>query len=236
MVAINSSTPGQHIENTPESDTTLTIPVDAEHGGIRAAGCGLTLVSTIVSFIVLSLLLPEAIILILLASLFIGAGSSYASDKFLKDRWPSGRELHATDETISLTKHGKIESVINTEKHTQFLSWRFKIKRSGRVKKGWYVVALALEQDPAVIPVYTFMSPDNFEEMNLPGDYTPLEKPDKPDRKARKGGYDMRLSGKQRRLHEAEQLRYLTGAEVTPQQFKLFADHIQKHHPSWISG
>lgn len=232
MVAINNST----IPPLSQNDTrqVFSMPVDLEHGGIRFAGCATIFLSFGASLTLYSLILPEGALLIVILAVITSMGLTYLMDKYLKGRWLSGRTLKADSAFIRLMKRNKTEIEINADKHASILRWSFKAKRNGRIKKGWHVVACAVEQDGIVLPIYTFMSPDNFENLADSSQFIALERPKKNDKNA-DSGRKMRLAGKQRRLHDAEQVRYMLGAEVPNDTFNAYLDHLQKHHSSWLT-
>ncbi len=211
--------------------TGLDLPVDPEHTGVRAAGCGVFALTLVASFVVFNLLVPEAFLVILVGSLLTAGVISFLVDNRLKTLWPSGRRLIADVNTIQLQRHGKPENVISPTQQVNVLPWRFEVKRNGRVKKGWYVVALALEQDDALIAVYTFASPDQFDKMILKQAFDVLQPPEK----VKVGsGREMRLAGQQRRLHMAEKVREINGAEMPFAQFEKYIEFLQSHYPAWM--
>jgi hypothetical protein len=226
MAAIETLSP-----TTTSPIANLELSVDAEHTGIRAAGCGVFALALMGSFVIFNLLMPEALLVILVGSLVTAGAISYFADMRLKTLWPSGRRLFANAETIQLKRHDKEESVIHPNQQVNVLPWRFEVKRNGRVKKGWYVVALALEQDDVFIPVYTFASPDQFDKMPLKHAFDILQPPEKVKAGS---GREMRLAGQQRRLHTAEKVREMNGAEMTLPQFEQYIEFLQKNYPSWM--
>lgn len=210
----------------------LQIPVDAEHNGIRIAGCTTLFATMIVAFLIFNTLIPDFAVFSALLAVIIAAGAMYLLDRFLKGRWPSGRVLKAQDNTIQLTKHDQTEREIDPTQHVNVLTWRFLIKRTvGRAKKGWFVIAIALEQDGEYIPVYTFAPPDEARQMPLFNRFTELKKS-----KAVKADtvQDLRMAGEQRRLMEAERDRGFIGAEMTFEQFTAYIEFLQDNYPKWM--
>jgi hypothetical protein len=231
MVAMNEPT----IQSVSPEANGIRFAVDAEHTGIRAVGC-LTLVGIGVSLFLLIgtlTMLPDMVIIF--ASIFIAAVAAYALEKYLKHRWPSGRVLEANGTQIALRNKNEVERSIDPQQQVNVLTWNFQVKRAARVKKGWHVVGLALEQEGEYIPVYTFASPDDFEKLPLSDQFTRLEKPDKKDKKDKtKSVATMRQAGEQRRLHEAEYDRGMFGAELTLAQFTEYLEFLQKNYPKWM--
>lgn len=216
------------------SPAPLVLPVDAEHGGIRAAGCATLFAMTLFSFFVLSLLLPHAALVNVLLALMMGAGAAYGTDRTLKGRWQSGRILTADARTIQLTQNQRQEMHIAAGQQVNVLPWRFTVSRNGRVKKGWYVVALGLEQEDLLLPVYTFLPPEEFEKLPLADQFTLLVREDKNEAAMTGSAREMKAAGQQRRLREAEKMRSVMGAEVTPEQFTAYIAYLQAHYPHWM--
>lgn len=215
---------------TPEPSA-FHVPVDAEHTGIRLAGC-LTLVgSLVISFVILNAIIPDFWIISGILAVITSAAATHFMDRILKGRWESGRTLSANDEAITISNQDRIERQVDPQQQVNVLTWRFVIKRSGRARKGWYVVALSLEQDGEYVPVYTFVPPDELHDMPLSKRFTELNK----KKKAKAGSdRDLRAAGEQRRLMEAEQDRGLAGAEVTYEQFTAFLAYLQANYPNWM--
>lgn len=216
-----------------QSEKERSYAVDIEHNGIRAAGCVTLIAGTVIGFIVLeSFVFPGGFLLNILIAMAIGGLATYATDRYLTGRWASGRELHINRERIALTRNEKIERVVDPEQHVNVLFWRFAVKKSQRVKRGWYVIACALEQDDNIIPVYSFISPKDFENLPLSSQFHMLEA-----KKSDEGGAsirDMRQAGAQRRLHEAERDRGMNGAELQLDQFVDYIGTLKVNFPRWM--
>lgn len=210
----------------------LSFRVDTEHAGIRA-GCVVFAFATLISFGVFSLLMPEASVLVLILSLVTGAAISYAVENQLKSKFATGRTLKASDDIIEIARSGAAEMSIDPRKQVNVLAWRFEVPRSGRIKKGWYVVALGLEQDDNLLSFYTFSAPDRFKDVPLSNHFEPLQKADKIS-KDTGSAREMKLAGQQRRLHEAEKMRHMQGAELALEDFEQLLDHLQDRYPAWM--
>jgi len=154
-------------------------------------------------------------------------------ERLLKGNWLSGRELVVETEHIMLRKHDEVERQIDPQQHVNVLAWHFVVQRSRRVRKGWHVVGLSLEQNGDYVPVYTLASPEDFEILNEKQLFTRLERPKRTDDRTKTS---MRQAGEQRRLLEAEQDRGYNGAELTVEEFKSYLKHLQTNHPSWMTG
>ena len=226
MVAIDSS-PQQSIKQD-----TVVFDVDAEHIGIRAVGCSSFLVFGFIAFIFLSILFDTSFLPALLA-IVISAVSANILERALKGRWKSGRKLTLDNESIILKKKGSVEHSFDVTKPINPLGWHFVVKRTSRVKKGWHVVALALEQNDERIPVYTFASPTDFEAMEHHKMFIQLQKEDKDDKK--KQG-SIKRAGAQRRLFDAELERGVFGAEMTLDQFKTYLQVLHDKYPDWVTS
>lgn len=224
------------LKNTPPPETEigeLVLPVDVEHGGIRAAGCGTLAGSIILIFLLLSFMgLPALITGV--SSIGLGALVANLLDRYLKQNWPSGRELRADANSVTLHNRETLEYEIAVQQHVNLLMWRFEVPRTGRVRRGWYVLALALEQDGDYLATYTFASPKVFEDMPYADRFTRLDR--KRMRKAKTESIrEMKAAGEQRRLMTAESERGFNGAELTYDDFLQLVEFLHEHFPSWTS-
>lgn len=232
MVAIDTPTSE---ETFPNADK-LVLPVDAEHTGIRAAGCTTMVLAFVGLFMIFGYIGYFPAIVAILTSLVLAAATSYVLEKYLKQRWPSGRTLEIEDEAIAIRKNGETQRKIDPQQHVNVLTWNFTVKRSSRVKKGWHVLGMSLEQDGEFIPVYTFASPEDFGDFPLSEHFTKLVKDDKKDKDKDKSkpAVNIRQAGEQRRLHQAEYDRGINGAEITFSQFKTYLEFLQKNYHKWM--
>ncbi len=205
--------------------------LDPEHGGLRAA--------MLLGFVLIwgaSFLLGQALlsmdgatIIALVAGFAVAALAAQRLERWLKPRWPSGRSVSVGERQIRLLRRSQEQESLDTEESVTVLTWCFRISRRARVPKGWYMVACALEQDERYIPVYTFLSPDDFERLRTPGHFTLLQ-----GRKQRQKDGDLKLAGEQKRLHSAEQVRWLQGGEMSNDDFAGFLRHLQQGFPAWM--
>jgi len=212
---------------------TLTIPVDAEHTGIRLAGCGSMFVVGGVVVALFALLFPSLLLAGIILGLVAAAGTAYGVEHWLKGRWRSGRVFQVTPNTIALRQNDTLEHEIDPTEPVNVYAWYFVVDRNTRIKKGWRVLGLALEQDDTLLPLYTFTSPEIFEEFPEAERFTRLERKQGGD-SAVGGGKSVRLAGQQRRLMEAEGARGLYGAEVTLEEMQTILDHLTAHYPRWM--
>ena len=170
-----------------------------------------------------------SVIISIVAGFGLAALSAQRLEGPLKQRWPSGRSVSVTDGSIRLLRREELQESLDTAQEINVLTWRFRINRRARVPKGWNMVALALEQDDRHIPVYTFMPQDDLEAMRDQGRFVALQ-----GRRQRKEGGDLRLAGEQKRLHSAEQLRWLQGGEMSREDFVACLRHLQERFPTWM--
>jgi hypothetical protein len=222
-------------EATEEKQGEFRLAVDTMHNGIRLAVMGTFLGGGIVGFVGGIALLPNLLLIAAITGIATATGGAFAIEKVLKERWPSGRELLANSERIALTKHNKIEAVIDCQQHVNVLTWQFKIKKdSPRAKKGWHLVALALEQDDNYIIIYSAASPEEFENLPLSSSFTKLERKKKETKKKTKAVANMREAGEQRRLQTAEFVRGMDGGDINLDQFIEYIEFLQANYPQWM--
>ena len=214
---------------------TLKFPLDPIHGGLRMAVLGSFMGAGILSFTAGVLLIPNGIFIAMILSGVSAAGASLGVERYLKDRWPSGREFVADSERIALTKDGKIESVIDPSQQVNVLTWRFEVKKDGpRAKKGWQLLGLGLEQDDTYIVIYTAASREDYDNMPLSSKFTVLEKA-KSDKKTNLSSTsNIRRAGEQKRIYEGEVVRQLVGGDMLFEQFLETIEFLQNNYPKWM--
>jgi hypothetical protein len=222
------------IQSQVISQPSLSLPADPEHSGIRTVGCLAFILVTVAAFALYSIILGEAQLLNGMLALLTGALVAYFADAWMKRHWPSGRQLQIDDAAIQIRQYDRVEMQVDPQRQVNVLPWRFTVKRNGRVKKGWYVVALGLEQDELLLAVYTFAPPDRFEQLPLAGHFTALQKEDKKEASVTGSARELKAAGQQRRLHDAEKARSLMGAELTIDQFETYVKALQQQFPQWM--
>lgn len=221
------------IDNTL-NQTSLNVPVDPEHGAFRLSMVLLFVVLLVASYIIVNLILPAqginilGVILSLAATFLI----SQQVEGRLKQRWPSGRVVQVDERGVRILNKDSLQTEIDAHQQVNVHMWRFKIDRRARVPKGWFVVACALEQENVYLPVYTFMSPEQVQQLKTAGLFTVLLG----KKESEKQGVerDLRLAGQQRRLHIAENQRWMSGAEMSSQDFENFIARLQALFPKWM--
>ncbi len=211
---------------------TLTIPVDREHVGIRWGILTVFLVVGLVTFSIVNQLIPSAGLNIIagIIGFAVAALAGRLVEPILKQRWPSGRLVHMDAQGARITKQGRPQVQIQGDQAASILRWCFKIPKRGRMPKGWYVVACALEQDDSYLAVYTFASPEQFGQLNQLVKFAELSNDKKSDT-ARNDS--LRLAGEQRRLRLAEEHRWHDGAEMLVTDFEQFITKLNGQFPLW---
>ncbi len=216
---------------------TISLPVDAEHGGLRLSVFGIFILAWIVGYFLISLIIPGTGVNILAVGggFIVGYAASFALERALRRVWPSGRHLDMDERGVRLFRKGAVEQEVsvNADSPVGLLMWRFETPRRSRVPKGWYVLGCALEQDERLLCVYTFMSPKDFKTFDLGERFTALKSRKKEGKNKQGGRDDLLMAGEQRRLYQAENQRWLTGAEMTQPDFKRFLDTLKQNYTEW---
>lgn len=209
----------------------VRFPLDPEHGRLRLAMLlGFAGVWLLAFLVGRALFGGEgAAIIVPVAGFILAALVTQQFERWLKPRWPSGRSVSIGDGRIRLLRRGEEQEALRIDQTVNVLTWCFRISRRARVPKGWYMVACALEQDERYIPVYAFLSPKDFERLRASGRFMQLQ-----GRKERRQDGDLRLAGAQKRLHSAEQLRWLQGGEMSAADFSAYLRHLQRRFPAWM--
>lgn len=218
--------------------TSVSLPVDAEHSGLRVVVFGVFILAWIIGYFAISLVIPgEGINLLAMGAGFaIGYGASYLTERLLRNRWPSGRRLDMDARGVRLVLKNAVEQEITVGGETPVttLMWRFETPRRSRVPKGWTVLACGLEQDERLLCVYTFMSPKDFKAYERGERFTALKSRKKDGRNKQTGRDDLLMAGEQRRLFQAENQRWMSGAEMSVPDFTAFLDTLKQNYPEWM--
>ncbi len=221
--------------NASTLQDSLTIPVDREHSAMRLVVV-LTFIGVwIGSFIILSAVIPNEGLSLL--AILIGFGIAYGAtallERYLKTRWPSGRIVHIANDGVKLKQRETLQQEMLYEDPVSALFWSFKITKRARVAKGWSMLACALEFEGQYLTVYTFASPSQLESYDMAPHFKKLiakRKGKNPD-DARE---DLRIAGEQRRLRDAENHRWMSGAEMTLPDFITYVTRIKSQFPEWM--
>lgn len=219
------------------SDAVQQFRLDAEHSQLRLAVLGGFVAATAVGYVVLAALLPSdgLNILAVLGALFVGYVVSFAMERLLKGRWHSGRTLELlTDGRIRLLKNSAVEQEIAPSDDVNVLMWRFEITKRARVPKGWSMAACAVETAGSYIAMYTFVSPKDMPEFDPTGAYKLLKAKKKESASGNELRTDLRLAGEERRLNEAETARWMTGAEMSRDDFSAFTAWVKNHYAEYL--
>ncbi len=218
-------------DQSPARTQATRFALDPEHGGLRLVMLlGFLAVWALVFLAGRALLAVEAAVIISLVAGFAAAAlAARRLEGWLRQRWPSGRSVAVAGRQILLLRRDREEEALATDQEVNVLTWCFQISRRSRVPKGWYMVACALEQDERYIPVYAFFAPGDFEALTRRHHFTELR-----GRKQRRQGGDLRLAGEQKRLHAAEQLRWMQGGEMSREDFTGFLRFLHERFPAWM--
>ena len=162
----------------------------------------------------------------------IAVGISWAAEKLLTRRWPSGRTLSVTGEELLLTERDGTSIRIGWDQRVNVMTWHFKIRR-GRawVPRGWYCVSCQLKQDEVVIVPYTFVKPhiaQSWSGWNAFPELLPRKKTDKS-----KQDHLLSEVGGQAQLRYAEQDRWHFGVEMKPDDFAQLLAAVRERVPDW---
>jgi hypothetical protein len=213
----------------------LTLPVDSEHAGLRVAVVVAFVLTWIIGYFVVSTVAAGSglNLLALLGSFVLAYLASNGLERLLRQRWPSGRVVQMDTDGARTLVRGVEQQYIRADAPAAALFWSFQTRRRTRVPKGWHVVACALEQEERYLSVYTFMSPEKFKAFRHADRFTAL-KAEAP--KTGSGRDDLLLAGEQRRLREAENHRWVDGAEMSAADFETFIDQVSAHFRAWIDA
>lgn len=215
-------------------ESTLTIPVDREHSAMRLTIVLAFIAIWIVGFILASVLIPNEglSLLAVIIGFAIAYGSTALLERFLKTRWPSGRIVQIDRGGVKLIKRSVLQQEMLSEDPVETRLWSFKITKRARVPKGWSMLACALEYENQYLTVYTFMSPSEVEKLSLGSNFKVLigKRKGTSDADARE---DLRIAGEQRRLRDAENHRWMFGAEMIPADFTTYLTRIKSQFPEW---
>jgi hypothetical protein len=216
--------------NSLDTSTVLHIPVDREHSALRLTIVIAFLVTWVIGFFVSGALIANTgfSLLAVLIGFALAWGVATLLERGLRGRWQSGRVVHADKDGVRITMRGQTQQEILSEDPAEIALWRFAISRRARVPKGWSVFACAVMYEDSRVSAYTFLPPAQADAFEGAERFRTLTRPSKtPDRE------DLRLAGEQKRLHEAEQYRWLNGAEMTIEDFKRYLNYVSTQYPEW---
>lgn len=214
------------------------VAVDPEHLGIRVtvplmAFGGFVLVVWLGPVLLALLNLDSSVLrgLVIPLAVVAAIGAAFVGERVIKGRWSSGREILFDDDYLVLRDRKASERVISWGNRVNMMAWRFVVARRGRIPKGYYCLALQLVQDEDVITVYAFCDPKVVDDIEESGSFTPLA-----SRKVLNDErLNMRAAGQQRRLLQAEDERWRTGAELTLDDFVTLWAHVRDQRVVQVS-
>ena len=188
----------------------------------------------IITFIIATAVIPnDGISLLAVIIGFVAAyGISALVERFLKTRWPSGRVVEIDNGGVKLRKKGVLQQEMLSEDPVDTRLWSFTINKRARVPKGWSMLACALEYETQFLTVYTFMSPAQIEAFPQVEQFKKLIAPRKGKSEA-DVREDLRVAGEQRRLRDAENHRWMFGAEMLSDDFITYISRIKTQFPEW---
>lgn len=172
---------------------------------------------------------PACLVLPLDALAFVGG--SLALDRLFKRWLPSRRSAALSEQALVVTDRRRSPARIariDWERTVNVNSWRFVVRRRTRVPKGWYCMALQLLQDDEELILYTFMSPQEAEQVPGYASFTRLR-----PRKETLSSTDLSAAAEQRRLLQLEDQRWQDGAEIGADDFRAVLALLRRFVPGW---
>ena len=189
----------------------------------------------VVGFLIFSVVIPNDGFSLIAVLLGFGAayGVTALLERYLKTRWPSGRVVQIDKDGVKVLKKSVLQQEMLSEDPVNTHFWTFKISKRARVPKGWSMLACALEYENEYLTVYTFMSPNQLSTFEMAEQFKKLiaKRKGKSKEDARE---DLRIAGEQRRLRDAENHRWMFGAEMTPSDFITYITQLKTQFPEWI--
>ncbi len=219
--------------NASLEQDTLQLPVDREHSGLRLGLVGIFLGVFVAGFYIANTLIPSDGFNILagLIGFALAAIVARLVDPMLKRLWPSKRALFLDARGARLTKNDQVQAEIKANETANIHYWKFKIPRRGRMPRGWFVVACALQQDDIYLPVYTFASPEQADKLSQIKPFTELKA--EKDKSSAAKAESLRLAGEQRRIRLAEEHRWHDGGELTVTDFETYIKRLNELYLRW---
>ncbi|MFW6042439.1 MAG: hypothetical protein ACOC9C_02030 [Chloroflexota bacterium] len=229
----------------------ITFHVDQEHGGLQMTVLFIFFVSVLVAFFVLNVTLPVAfpqfssvLVLSCLGALPLSLLITGVSERFLKQRWRSGRRLVVQENLLRLERSQQEESVVVARRPVNRLWWYFPLQgyprggRERRIPTGWFCVAVQFQADEARIVVFCYAPPARQEEWTERFDFQRLNPADIYDT-----SISARLSAPRRpeitpdvvagehgKYWLAERNRWNEGVELTPDDFERLLLIMRANH------
>lgn len=218
--------------------TERQITIDAEHFAVRfwvpVLALALAFVVHLVGTSLVGDMLGEGtspLCVVLPADVLAFMGGSFALERLLKRHAPSRRSATLTEQALIVNdrRHSRQHVTrIDWERTVNVKAWRFVVRRRSRIPKGWYCMAVLLLQDEDDVILYTFMSPEEAEQVPGSGGFTRL-------RPRKETLFDTSLSAaaEQRRLLVLEDRRWQDGAEISADDFRAVLALVRRFVPGW---
>ncbi len=189
----------------------------------------------VAGFLIFSVIIPSEglSLLAVILGFAVAYGLTDRLERYLKNRWPSGRVVQMDKDGVKVLSRGKQQHEMLSEDPVNTHFWTFKISKRARVPKGWSMLACALEYENQYLTVYTFISPNQLSTLETADQFKKLiaKRKGKSQDDARE---DLRVAGEQRRLRDAENQRWMFGAEMTPNDFITYITRLKTQFPEWI--
>ena len=151
------------------------ITIDAEHFAVRfwvpVLALALAFVVHLVGTNLVGDMLGEGtspLCVVLPADVLAFMGGSFALERLLKRHAPSRRSATLTEQALIVNdrRHSRQHVTrIDWERTVNVKAWRFVVRRRSRIPKGWYCMAVQLLQDEDDVILYTFMPPEEAEQV-----------------------------------------------------------------------
>lgn len=219
-------------------DLPITILVDEDHLGVRLlipllgfAGIVLAILLTSVIQAMVSELVSGLCITIALAIVLV-AVLTQIGERIIKPRWPSDRYVVLSEEGLSLhhrnVRHQSSDKTFLWADEPFIHNWYWDVNtRKARVQRGWYCMSLRVSSDEAHVTLYTFMSPEDA--AAIPRFHAWFVHLLPKAEREQLSGSSPRDAAVQSRYKTLESERWLDGAEVSSENFKLLINVIARH-------
>ena len=180
------------------------------------------LVQSIVSFSNFNLLA-------ILAGVLVGGAGVAGVEPQLKRRWHSGKTVQINPDTIRLLRneHPLLEFSLALELFPKVYYWGFQVKSHTRVPKGWYVLACGIKRGEDLLAAFCVMSPSEFNIHPQNHLFTLLHNNTSPNKTSKTKAVSAELLF----LQQLERIRWNSGVEMTPSDFRLFVETLQSILP-----
>lgn len=209
----------------------LVIHVDQEHTGLRLVVMLIFIVLLCLTYFVVQSVVSfnNFNLLAILAGVLVAGVGVAIAERQLKRHWHSGKTIQLTPTSLRLMQKELtiVELLLTLEPQTKVHFWGFQVKSHARVPKGWYVLAAGVKRGEAFLSTFCIMSPKEFNTYPATDRFIILES-GKSTNKALKA---KPLSAEQLLLHQLERMRWNTGVEMTPSDFRQFVETLQSIVP-----